>query len=323
MAWSTGFRFLIVGLLALLMFIPLFFAGEIVDGRAGYSRQTRESVGREWGGRQVLNGPQMIVPVVAHIEQDQRKELVDPETGLVQRDPETGEVLYRIETVTRQETRAPLYVYPQDLAAAVSTQTQIRRRGLFEAPVYNGQAQLSFTFDLSGVAQALHSDEQAVWSDAHLRLELSSNRGLRGATQLRLGGGDIPLEPAGDTRNGAIVAQLTDPQSTGQYVLQLGLNGAQELFIAPVGRHTRIDLTSDWPHPSFAGAFLPDMSEITQNGFQAKWTIPIWPVQSRKSPAKITRPPPKGRPWACGFINPMTFTKRHIARRGMGFCSLG
>ena len=34
---SAGTRFIIVGLLALCMFIPLFFAGQVIDDRASYS----------------------------------------------------------------------------------------------------------------------------------------------------------------------------------------------------------------------------------------------------------------------------------------------
>jgi inner membrane protein len=35
-----------------------------------------------------------------------------------------------------------------------------------------------------------------------------------------------------------------------------------------------VNISSDWPHPSFAGAFLPDSSEISDDGFKAQWTIP-------------------------------------------------
>ena len=46
------------------------------------------------------------------------------------------------------------------------------------------------------------------------------------------------------------------------------------LQIAPVGRTTSVNIQSDWPHPSFNGAFLPDDSEVREDGFDATWTIP-------------------------------------------------
>jgi inner membrane protein len=65
-----------------------------------------------------------------------------------------------------------------------------------------------------------------------------------------------------------------DPRGVAGYGLSLGFNGAQSLFVAPVGRDSHVTLSSDWPHPSFSGAFLPDSSEISETGFTAVWTIP-------------------------------------------------
>jgi inner membrane protein len=39
----------------------------------------------------------------------------------------------------------------------------------------------------------------------------------------------------------------------------------------PVGRESRVHLTSDWPHPSFIGEFLPVKREISSAGFDASW----------------------------------------------------
>ena len=47
---AVGTRFFVVGLLTLFMFVPLFFAGAIIDERSGYSRDTARSIAQEWGG---------------------------------------------------------------------------------------------------------------------------------------------------------------------------------------------------------------------------------------------------------------------------------
>ena len=51
-------------------------------------------------------------------------------------------------------------------------------------------------------------------------------------------------------------------------------HGAVSLLVAPVARETRVSLSSDWPHPSFSGAFLPDERQVTPAGFSAAWKIP-------------------------------------------------
>jgi inner membrane protein len=35
-----------------------------------------------------------------------------------------------------------------------------------------------------------------------------------------------------------------------------------------------VALASDWPHPSFSGAFLPDERQVTPAGFTAAWKVP-------------------------------------------------
>ncbi len=41
----------------------------------------------------------------------------------------------------------------------------------------------------------------------------------------------------------------------------------------PLGSVTTVSLSSDWPHPSFQGAFLPVERNITDQGFQARWQV--------------------------------------------------
>jgi hypothetical protein len=45
------------------------------------------------------------------------------------------------------------------------------------------------------------------------------------------------------------------------------LVGTGELAFAPVGGSTQVSLASDWPHPSFAGRFLPLERQVGETGF--------------------------------------------------------
>ena len=56
--------------------------------------------------------------------------------------------------------------------------------------------------------------------------------------------------------------------------LNLTMGGAEQFRFAPAGRQTRVAMTSDWPHPGFAGAFLPQARVISGTGFTADWDIP-------------------------------------------------
>jgi len=111
---SAGVRFLIVGLLVLLMFIPLFFVGAVIDSRANYSRQAVSEVGEEWGGPQLLSGPVLVIPVEGPVTRTESRDVTDPVTGQVRQ--ETYEV-----TEIRQ--KPSIYILPEAFAAEVDTAT--------------------------------------------------------------------------------------------------------------------------------------------------------------------------------------------------------
>ncbi len=58
------------------------------------------------------------------------------------------------------------------------------------------------------------------------------------------------------------------------FQIDLVFTGSDSLFVAPAGRLTTAHMTSDWPHPSFSGGFLPATREISAEGFDASWQVP-------------------------------------------------
>ena len=53
----------------------------------------------------------------------------------------------------------------------------------------------------------------------------------------------------------------------------LELVGTGDLAFAPVADSSRVALASDWPHPSFAGRFLPIERQVGSAGFSARWQL--------------------------------------------------
>ena len=271
---SAGFRFFVVGLLGLLMFIPLFFAGDIVDSRADYSREVNASVGREWGGPQVVQGPQLVIPVSRKVTQTRKETITDPETGEAARDPVSGEARFRVVEEEVEQKLAPIYLLPDRFDVQIDATTQIRRRGIFDVPVYQAEAVMQFTFNLDRAMAQLNDGAYANWADTTLRVGLTTNRSLRGQAALLADGAPLSLEPFANEQLQGINSAIGDPQDMQSFTLRLGLNGAHSFRIAPVGRTSAVTMTSDWPDPSFTGAFLPDDHTVSETGFQATWTIP-------------------------------------------------
>jgi inner membrane protein len=142
--------------------------------------------------------------------------------------------------------------------------------------VFSARSDFAFDFPAGEAEATLTGAEVLLWDEAEIRLSVSSNRALRGETRLQADGRILELEPmpSGDRHVGGIRAATGDPREILGFDLAMGFNGAEALSLTPVGRETRVSMVSDWPHPEFQGAFLPDAREVREDGFEATWVIP-------------------------------------------------
>lgn len=323
---SPGLRFIIVGLLVLLMFIPIFFVGSIVDARADYNRSTRSSVGQEWGGRQLLSGPVLVIPVEETVTVREKREVLDPATG-IQRTDADDKPIYRHVDVQKTLRRDPVYIYPNQLSTRIETKTQERRRGIFTVPVFTASSNTQFDFPADDAPGALKGKEVLLWDKAEIRVYVSSNRALRGEAVLLADEKPLLMEPLAnqDRYVGGLRAPTGDPRERESYDLTLGFNGAESLSLTPVGRESRMSIASDWPHPEFHGAFLPDDYEVSDAGFSANWVIPHLarplPQISRQNQDQAAR---DGSSFGVGLYQPNDFYQKayRAARYGILFIGL-
>ncbi|MEL6233962.1 MAG: cell envelope integrity protein CreD [Pseudomonadota bacterium] len=249
-------RFGIMCGLVVLMFVPLIFIALIIEERAGLQDETLREIARQWGGRQVLTGPVLVIPVEREVVEETRD----------------GD---EVTTTTRIENAAPLIVMPRSLTLNGALRSEMRARGIFEVPVYSADLSMAFDFDTEGLERELGERERFDWTGARVELHLSNTRGLRSAVVMKTGDAELAVEPGSLLpRKSGVHAPVTRGTDLSAMTLVFTLNGAQDLEFAPVGRQTDIDMTGDWPHPSFDGAFLPDTREVTETGFTAAWSIP-------------------------------------------------
>ncbi|RZW04395.1 MAG: cell envelope integrity protein CreD [Rhodobacteraceae bacterium] len=322
---SAGQRFIMVGVLALLMSLPLNLVSGVVQDRADYSRSTVAMLSSEWGGDQLFSGPLLTIPVTEEVTYDRRREAVDALTGLTLRD-DKGNAIYEHYEETVTEDRNPIYLYAETFDMEMTTETQTRYRGIFEVPVYTADIAMTFDFDLSEADDMLTGQEVAHWDDAHLRVFLSSNKALRGEAVLEADGRSLRLEPiSGSKEQTGVTTRTGDPRDVAGYSMSLGINGAQTLAAAATGRTTRMTMKSDWPDPSFYGAFLPDESTVSETGFEATWVVPhlarSLPQISRSYPDTSAR---QSASMGVRFITPNDFYQKawRSARYGILFIAL-
>ena len=64
---GVGRHFLMVAVLTVAMLMPLIFITNIIKERKGFSVSVIRSVENEWGGQQLISGPQLVIPVTAKV----------------------------------------------------------------------------------------------------------------------------------------------------------------------------------------------------------------------------------------------------------------
>lgn len=242
----------LIGVIVLVLLIPLTMLRGVVTERAGLREQAYQRVAEGWGGELTVGGPMLVVPT-------ERTVIVDDKERLLRRD---------------------VYLLPARLTAdvAVKLEPEPRKIGIYAVPVYLSSLRLQGEFDFSTLrAHAEQSHVTYLWSQSRLRLPISSVRSLREIQHANFAGQQMKLGPAAPGVHGGIEAavDLSQLQQTasGAFDLSTVIAGSRAISILPLGSVTTVSLSSDWPHPSFQGAFLPVERNISDQGFQARWQV--------------------------------------------------
>ena len=262
---SPAFKFVLILVLIVLLLVPLLLVYGLIWERESRAQGVRREVGQLWGPEQRILGPFLVVPYTVRIETVQGEK--------------------RIEQI--QERRAVFT--PEALEVSGRADAKTLRRSIFEVPVYAARLKLSGRFAAPRMADVAAEVVAVRWRDTAFVLGLSGVAGLKEAAVLEIAGATAtPFAPSvgfPSTHLSGIHAKLggagsavlpdaDQPPQPFAFTVDLTFNGSLGLSVAPVARETRVSLSSDWPHPSFSGAFLPDDRQVASSGFTAAWKIP-------------------------------------------------
>jgi inner membrane protein len=261
---SPAFKFFLIAFLVILLLVPMLLVASLVGERDGRAREVRADIARVWGGSQQLFGPLLIVPYTVRV---------------VANDGER-----RIEQLA--ERRAVFT--PEQLSITAEAATQVLHRGIYQAPVYTTKLRIAGRFPSPEIGDVVSDPQSVRWRDAILALGIGDVSGLKEAAVLKLDGQtEVPFLPSlgvPGVQASGIHAKLPAFAAAGQpggaptpaftFQLDLVLAGSLALEFAPAARETRLAMTSDWPDPSFSGAFLPIERSLSATGFTARWTVP-------------------------------------------------
>lgn len=239
----------------LVLMAALLQISDVVHDRQNYRQIAIDSVARSVAGAQTLTGP------LVHMACTESWET------LVDKLPRTH----------RREFT--LVVAPALLNVQGSSQLQPRKRGLHATQVYNFKARLLAHWpDLEALKPtAEHAGSRMNCGQPLLMVSVTDARGIRHAS-LTLSGQAATFKPGtfyGKYPRGVhapLAANWVRSQPLEAHI-DLELSGTDKLSVVPLGGDTLIKLSSNWPHPSFGGQFLPADSKVADDGFEASWRV--------------------------------------------------
>jgi inner membrane protein len=167
--------------------------------------------------------------------------------------------------------------WPRRLAATSEATIEPRYRGIFKLNGYLAKNTLSARFD--ALPMPLPAAERAAarmqCDRPTLAVALTDARGIRSAA-VQAGGETLPVQPGSLLKTQGQGFHVTLPQVTDAPLdvkVSLELAGTRRIGWVPVGQETSVELKSPWPHPSFAGRFLPVERQVTPAGFSGRWQV--------------------------------------------------
>lgn len=281
---SLGLKFIVILALIVLMAIPVMFISFISFDRSSRADEVSREVSQTYGGAQRLLGPVLVVPYRETLADGRIREGDYVLSGT------EGQAVF--ENITVEEKSRSLYKVPVYKAAGTlsadlpSLDSLPQQSGLqfdrARARIVVGLGDV--TGLQSDVLLRVGNDELAfepymssgnfksgeIWNDYRVEPAISSVSEMSSSDRSilydRLSSGGMTLL--------SVPAERVLSGTNTQVQASLSLTGANSLTIAPYARSTTLTLSSDWPHPGFAGRFPPSERDITDSGFSASWSVP-------------------------------------------------
>lgn len=163
------------------------------------------------------------------------------------------------------------------LAVSGTLKTEKRYRGIYSARFYTGALQFQGRFEVP--VQTPPANVTREWGAPWIAFSIRDVRGIRSAPGMSWDGETRAFAPgvkqdfSGPGVHAVVGAASAAISGVHTFSFTIEIAGLQNLYFVPSARQHDINVSADWPHPSFVGRHLPATREIGSDGFQAAWRI--------------------------------------------------
>lgn len=254
---SQFIKVLLIGFLVLLLQIPIAKIRGVIEEREQTREEAVNEVTQKWGGSQSLKGPVIIVPYKNRsVHQDSRSQ------QQYQSEVEYASFL------------------PELLKISGSIKSELRYRGIFEVPVYKMSVDVRGKFTRPDFSDWTISSDDVLWDRAFLSVHVSDAQAMTKSSRLSWNNKPLDFLPSAGGAEGSkqgIHVKLKDNLDSESYDFSFSMefNGSVGAFFVPFGQDTEVHLDSNWGSPSFQGTWLPVERTVSDDGFEATWSVPF------------------------------------------------
>ena len=234
----------------LLLLIPIMLIRQVIVERADYRSDVEDAIRQSTSGPQKLVGPLIAIPVTE---------------------------LYTVQEEDKTVERKRSFIHfwlPESLMVDGNQNVEERKIGIYTGQVWHSDLTLKADFDVSRLGEL--NAPNITLGKPFIVVSVGDARGIGVVKAPEVNGTALTIEPGTGLEQGGQGVHIPLPEGDWRKQnlklnMALNLSGTGDLSVVPTGRNSEMTLTSNWPHPSFLGDFLPAKREVSESGFQAQW----------------------------------------------------
>jgi inner membrane protein len=292
-----GLKVAAIAVLSIALLVGLLWIRSLVAERQQRRDIVVHDIAASSSTAQTLKGPVLVVPYVKTVR-------------LWKEDTSAGN-----RHIEERQVSGELVLLPEEFKLNGQVPTELRKRGIYQARLYHANLQIHASFDIPARYGIGDEAELFHFGPPALALGITDIRGIQSVSKMTLNGAPLKVL-AGSTSDilgpglHAAVASMDGSQDNHlELDMELSVLGTSQFEVIPVGRASRIVLESNWPNPSFDGAYLPMQHTITTAGFQAQWNTSFFSTNLEEAMRKCVAGMPctevDSRTLGVSFIDPV------------------
>jgi len=278
---STSVRMFTVGFLILILLLPLSYIRDLIRDRKQLQSKVIKEINESWGSEIVLYGPILKIPYFTYTEST----ITDTKSKKTQ--------------TIREKNINYAYFFPNELDVNGTIATELKKRGIYSTSVYNAKTTIKGNFikpDFSFIDDI--PDKDIIWDKTQIILQTSNLKGLNDEMIIQFGEQEFAFESKfqntaqfnqnqfdkyGNYQENISKFTIETPtfdlknilkKDSISYQMEYNASGSSQFRIIPIGKETKMQLTSNWKDASFKGEFLPyNPDKIKEDGFDANWKV--------------------------------------------------